>query len=85
MNEKGKDLETYIQNMEIKGEYDTSLSVKCLNGIFVGKKDRNVISYKGIPYSEPPIKNLRFLPPVKLNSSSKVSEAYYLSLSSIRM
>ena len=77
MNEKGKDLETYIQNMEIKGEYDTSLSVKCLNGIFVGKKDGNVISYKGIPYAKPPIKDLRFLPPVKLNESSKVYEAYY--------
>ena len=84
MKEKGKDLETDKENME-KGNYDKSLTIKCLNGIFVGKKDVNVISYKGIPYSEPPIKNLRFLPPVKLNSSSKVSEAYYLSLSSIRM
>ncbi len=85
MKEKGKDLETYIENMEIKGDYDKSLAIKCLNGIFVGKKDGNVISYKGIPYAEPQIKNLRFLSPVKLNSSSKVYEAYYLSLSSIRM
>ena len=84
MKEKGKDLETDKENME-KGNYDKSLTIKCLNGIFVVKKDRNVISYKGIPYSEPPIKNLRFFPPVKLNSSSKVYEAYYLSLSSIRM
>ena len=77
MKEKGIDLENYKENMEIKGDYDESLAIKCLNGIFVDKKDGNVISYKGIPYAEPPIKNLRFLPPVNLNFSSKVYESYY--------
>ena len=44
MKEKGIDLENYKENMEIKGDYDESLAIKCLNGIFVGKKDGNVIS-----------------------------------------
>jgi para-nitrobenzyl esterase len=32
------------------GNYDQSLAVKCINGTFVGKKEVNVISYKGIPF-----------------------------------
>ena len=75
---KGVDLEDYIPNKEIKGEYDTSLAVKCNNGIFVGIKNDNVISYKGIPYAEPPIKQLRFKPPIKAPDSDKVYEAYNL-------
>ena len=31
-------------------EYDQSLAAKCVNGIFVGKKTDNVISFKGIPF-----------------------------------
>ena len=49
--EKGVDLEDYEENKEITGEYDSSLAVKCKNGIFVGVKDDDVISYKGIPYA----------------------------------
>ena len=32
------------------GCYDQSLAVKCVNGIFVGKKKENIIIYRGIPY-----------------------------------
>ena len=33
------------------GCYDQLLAVKCVNGIFVGKKKENVIIYRGIPLS----------------------------------
>ena len=76
--EKGVDVEDYFPNQEIKGDYDKTLAVKCQNGTFVGKKDGNVVSYKGVPYAEPPILNLRFKPPVKASNSDKIYEAYYL-------
>ena len=78
VKEKGIDLEDYVPNQEIKGDYDKTLAVKCQNGTFVGKKDGNVVSYKGVPYAEPPILNLRFKPPVKASNSDKIYEAYYL-------
>lgn len=77
VKEKGVDIEEYGENKEIT-KYDESLAVKCNNGIFVGLKDGDVISYKGIPYAEPPIKNLRFKPPIKKANSDKAYEAYYL-------
>ena len=85
--EKGVDLEEYHPNQEITGEYDKTLEVKCYNGTFVGlkdEKDENVISYKGIPYAEPPIGKLRFKPPVKKSKSDKIYEAYYLGKSCIQ-
>ena len=82
--EKGVDLEDYEENKEITGEYDSSLAVKCKNGIFVGVKDDDVISYKGIPYAEPPINNNRFKPPIEKERSEKVYEAYYLGKSCIQ-
>ena len=50
-----------IINMEQKnenrlitdGNYDKSLSVKCNNGTFVGKKTDELIIWKGIPYRNP--------------------------------
>ena len=82
--EKGIDLEEYKENKEIKGNFDESLSVKCNNGIFVGLKCGNVISYKGIPYAEPPIGNLRFQPPKRLPKSEKIFEAYYFGKTSLQ-
>lgn len=37
-------------------------------------KNDNVISYKGIPYAEPPIKQLLFKPSIKAHGSDKVYE-----------
>jgi len=67
----------YGENKEIKGEYDKDLSIECNNGIFVGKKKENVLSFKGIPYAKPPIGNLRWKDPVLAEDSNKVYEAYY--------
>lgn len=74
----------YGENKEISGNYDTTLSVTCNNGIFVGKKKENIISYKGIPYAKPPIGNLRWKDPVAADNSTKVYEAYYFGKAPIQ-
>ena len=82
--EKGVDLEEYHENEEITVDYDKNLAVECKNGIFVGLKDGDVISYKGIPYAEPPIGKNRFKPPIKKQISAKVFQAYYLGKTCIQ-
>ena len=74
----------YGENKEITGEYDQDLSITCNNGIFVGKKDGNVLSFKGIPYAKPPIGDLRWKEPVLAEDNSKVYEAYYYGKSPIQ-
>ena len=39
----------YGENKEITGNFDQSLSITSNNGIFVGLKKENVLSFKGIP------------------------------------
>ena len=70
-----------IQNDENKritdGEYDKSLAVKCVNGTFVGKKEENVITYKGIPFvGKQPVGELRWKAPVDATPDDGVYEAY---------
>ena len=74
----------YGENKEITGEYDKNLSVTCNNGIFVGIKKGNVLSFKGIPYAQPPIGNLRWKEPVQAQDSNKVYQAYYFGKSPIQ-
>ena len=60
------------------GHYDQSLAVKCINGTFVGKKQENIISYKGIPFvGQQPVGNLRWKAPVDVTPDDSVYEAYY--------
>ena len=60
------------------GCYDQSLAVKCVNGIFVGKKKENVIIYRGIPYvGKQPVGDLRWKAPVDITPNDGVYEAYY--------
>ena len=59
------------------GSYDKSLAVKCINGTFVGKKEENIISYKGIPFvGQQPVGNLRWKAPVDFAPDSGVYEAF---------
>ena len=60
------------------------MAVEYKNVIFVGLKDVDIISYKGIPFAEPPINNNRFKPPIKKQNSEKVYEAYYLGKACIQ-
>ena len=58
--------------------YDESVSVKCVNGTFVGKKAGDVVVYRGIPFvGEQPIGALRWKAPVDVAPDDGVYEAYY--------
>ena len=69
----------YGENRPITDEnYDKSLSVKCINGTFVGRKTDNVIAYKGIPFTgKPPVGALRWKAPTEYIPDDGIYEAYY--------
>ena len=66
----------YKKNNRLETIPKDSFPVKCLNGTFLGKEEENIISYKGIPFAKPPIKNLRWKPPVECDNSNDIFEAY---------
>ena len=60
------------------GNYDKSLAVRCRNGIFVGRKKENIITYRGIPFvGQQPVGELRWKAPVDVVPDDGVYEAYY--------
>ena len=67
----------YRKNNKIEKIQGNNFPIKCLNGIFLGKNNDNIISYKGIPFAKPPIKNLRWHPPESCENSNNIYEAYY--------
>ena len=67
----------YKKNEKLNSIPTDSYPIKCLNGIFLGKKEEdNIIVYKGIPFAKPPIKGLRWKPPVECDNSDDIYEAY---------
>ena len=72
------------ENRTITGEYDPTLSVKCENGTFVGRKQEAVISFKGIPFALPPVGERRWKPPVSVSPGGGVYEAFYFGPSPIQ-
>jgi len=82
--DKNRMQDMYGENKEIIGDYDKDLSVKCHNGIFVGLKNNDVISFKGIPYAKPPIGSLRWKNPILADDNDKVYQAYYFGKSPIQ-
>ena len=74
----------YGENKEITGDYDKALSVTCNNGIFVGTKKEDVISFKGIPFAKPPTGELRWKDPILAEDDTKVYEAYYFGKAPIQ-
>ncbi|WP_031554831.1 carboxylesterase/lipase family protein [Oribacterium sp. FC2011] len=69
----------FCENRQITdGNYDKTLAVKCVNGTFVGKKTKNVIAYKGIPFvGRQPVGEYRWKAPVDYVPDDGVYEAYY--------
>ena len=63
-------------NEVITGSYDEKYAVKCNNGTFVGLEEEGIAIWKGIPFAEPPVGNLRWREPVPAADDDKVYEAY---------
>ena len=74
----------YHENLRIEGDYDEDLAAKCENGIFVGKENEDVISFKGIPYAQQPVGNRRWKVAEPCNKSNDVYEAFYYGKSPIQ-
>ena len=74
----------YKKNNKLESIPENSFPVKCLNGTFLGKEEENIISYKGIPFAQPPIKNLRWRPPLECENSNDIYEAYTFQKSPIQ-
>ena len=75
----------YKKNNRLETIPQNSFPVKCHNGTFVGKEKENIISYKGIPFAKPPIKNLRWRPPCDCDNSNDIFEAYTIQKSPIQI
>lgn len=74
----------YGENKEISTSYDDSLAAYCYNGIFVGKEENGVLSFKGIPYAQAPIGELRWKEAAPALENDSVYEAYYFGKSPIQ-
>ncbi|MBQ9067063.1 MAG: carboxylesterase/lipase family protein [Clostridia bacterium] len=74
----------YGENQRVSGEYDPALAADCNNGTFLGKEKNAVVSYKGIPYAEAPVGNLRWKAPVLAKDGDGIYEAYYYGKSPIQ-
>lgn len=74
----------YRKNRLIKGNYDRTASAVCENGTFVGRREGSVLSFKGIPYAQPPVGGLRWKNPLPAEKSSAVYTAYYYGKSPLQ-
>ncbi len=77
--------ETDKQNQRIHGEYDAGLAVKTRTGIYVGERNRSILTYLGIPYAKPPVGELRWKAPEPLPASEDVFEAVNFGASAIQV
>ncbi len=74
----------YGENKVIEGDYPDSLAVETANGIFVGQRDSNLLSFKGIPYALQPTGDRRWQVPKPEPDSRLVREAKYFGHSAIQ-
>ena len=81
---KEKIMSNYGINNRIYGDYDKSLSAVCQNGVFVGKKNDDILSFRGVPFALPPTHERRWKKPDPVLPCDDVYEAYYNGKSPIQ-
>ena len=75
----------YNKNNKLPTIPNNTFPIKCNNGIFLGKEKEKIVSFKGIPFAKPPIKNLRWKPPIACENSDDIFEAFYFQKSPIQI
>ena len=73
------------QNQPIHGAFDTDLAVKTRTGVFVGRKERGILVFAGIPYAKPPVGERRWKAPEPLPASEEVFEAKFAGAAAIQV
>lgn len=68
---------SYGENRPIDGDYDETLAVRCRNGVFVGRLNGGILSFRGVPFAKPPVGELRWKRPEPPDSCDGVFEAFY--------
>ena len=68
---------SYGENHEYAGQPDPTLTARCENGSFVGRKEGDTLVFKGIPFALPPTGPLRWKRPEPVKPDSRTFEAYY--------
>ncbi|MBQ9577709.1 MAG: carboxylesterase family protein [Muribaculaceae bacterium] len=74
----------YGENKVIEGLYPDSLAVEVANGIFVGRRDGNLLAFKGIPYALQPTGDRRWQVAKPEPDSRLVREALYFGHTAIQ-
>ena len=74
----------YGENKVIEGDYPDSLAVEAANGIFVGERDDNLLTFKGIPYAVQPTGENRWQVARPEPDSRLVREARYFGHTAIQ-
>ena len=87
--EEGKTGKDYVQglygeNQQLEQYDGNDPTVRLSNGIFIGKETDGVISYKGIPYAEQPVGELRWKRVGLPEDNDCIYEAYYFGKSGIQ-
>lgn len=74
----------YGENKELAKVPEGQPSVVISSGVYVGRNDDGVKTFKGIPYAQAPVGNLRWRTPQPLKPDNKIHEAYYFGKSAIQ-
>lgn len=73
------------ENKKISDSYSKENAVRFKNGIFVGEKKNNIFALRGIPYTEPITKEMRWQAPQPAKDSDEVFEALYFGASCLQI
>lgn len=74
----------YGVNSKIDGPYEEKNAVRCTNGTFVGREKEGILSFKGIPYAQPPTGERRWKKPLEAEEREGVYEAFWFGASPIQ-
>ena len=73
------------RNQPISSGYDADCAVKTRTGTYVGERQKETITFLGIPYAKPPVGDLRWRAPVPLPASQAAFEAKHFGPSAIQV